>query len=289
MNSAIERSLKDKVSQLAKEKQRTFNAVWQGLVLERFLARLARSPNRRKLIFKGGMLLSYYVEIGRETTDLDFLVKDSSGSRNDVEKLIKQTAESDLNDGFVFEHTETEEVDHLQTPYPGFVVGVIARCGGTRTKLFLDIGIGDVVTQKEFVIPLSRLAKGPLFESEISLFVYPAESIFAEKLETACFRGLRNSRMKDFHDLWIMSRSENPLLENYDKLRTALEETFLHRGTTLGPIPWETDGAYLKQEQYWQAHLRGLETSVTRLALPRSFQEVVGQINEWLALNLGIR
>lgn len=289
MNFALERSLKDKVHQLAKEKQRTFNAVWQGLVLERFLARLARSSNRKKLIFKGGMLLSYYVEIGRETTDLDFLIKDSPGSKDDVKGLITQIIGSNLNDGFEFELTEIEEVDHLQTPYPGFVVGVVARCGGTRTKLFLDAGIGDIVTEREFPIALSRSAKGPLFESEISLFVYPAESIFAEKLETACFRGLENSRMKDFHDLWIMSRSDNSLLNDFDKLRAALEETFLHRETDLGPIPWNPADDYLKQERYWQAHLRGLETSAMRSALPQSFQEVVGQINEWLALNLDIK
>ena len=65
MSSAIERSVKDRVHQLANEQQRTFNSVWQALVLERFLARLSRSPYREKLILKGGMLLSYCVEIGR--------------------------------------------------------------------------------------------------------------------------------------------------------------------------------------------------------------------------------
>ena len=38
----------------------------------------------------------------------------------------------------------------------------------------------------------------PIFEDEISLFVYPAESILAEKLQTVVFRADKNARMKDY-------------------------------------------------------------------------------------------
>jgi hypothetical protein len=43
MKSAIEHSIKEKIKALAKEREATFAELWRNLILERFLARLARS------------------------------------------------------------------------------------------------------------------------------------------------------------------------------------------------------------------------------------------------------
>lgn len=69
-----EQSLKARLQALAREKNIPFNACWKQLLLERFLARLGRSVSSNKFIFKGGFLLAYLMEIGRETTDLDFFL-----------------------------------------------------------------------------------------------------------------------------------------------------------------------------------------------------------------------
>lgn len=69
-----ELALKDRLLILAKEKGIHFNQCWKNLLLERFLARLSKSSEREKIIFKGGFLLSYLIDIGRETMDLDFLM-----------------------------------------------------------------------------------------------------------------------------------------------------------------------------------------------------------------------
>lgn len=60
-------ALKDRLQAVARERNLRFNACWKQLLLERFLARLAGSAYTHKLIFKGGFLLSYLIEIGRET------------------------------------------------------------------------------------------------------------------------------------------------------------------------------------------------------------------------------
>jgi predicted nucleotidyltransferase component of viral defense system len=65
-----EQALKDRLLIVAKEKGIHFNKCWKKLLLERFLARLSRSSEREKIIFKGGFLLSYVLDIGRETIDL---------------------------------------------------------------------------------------------------------------------------------------------------------------------------------------------------------------------------
>ena len=60
-----ENALKDRLHIIAREKKLPFNACWKQLLLERFLARLASSAHTDKLIFKGGFLLSYIMEIYR--------------------------------------------------------------------------------------------------------------------------------------------------------------------------------------------------------------------------------
>jgi predicted nucleotidyltransferase component of viral defense system len=69
-----EQALKDRLQTIAKEKGILFNGCWKQLLLERFLVRLGQSNYVNKLIFKGGFLLAYMMEIGRETVDLDFLL-----------------------------------------------------------------------------------------------------------------------------------------------------------------------------------------------------------------------
>lgn len=58
---AIEQSTKEKVKSIAQKQSRTFNDVWQEVVLERWLARLAISPYTKNFIFKGAMCLLRYI------------------------------------------------------------------------------------------------------------------------------------------------------------------------------------------------------------------------------------
>ena len=66
MTSDLEKSFKSKLRAIAKEKNRDPADLWQNLTLERFLVRLAKSNFREHFILKGGILLSKYIEIGRE-------------------------------------------------------------------------------------------------------------------------------------------------------------------------------------------------------------------------------
>jgi hypothetical protein len=67
-----EQSLKDRLKKIAQKEKRTFNEVWRRLILERFLVRLSKSKYIDKFIFKGGLLLSHYLDIGRETHESIF-------------------------------------------------------------------------------------------------------------------------------------------------------------------------------------------------------------------------
>lgn len=79
----------------------TFNDCWKRLLLERFLARIASSKHKEKLIFKGGFLLSYLLETNRETVDLDFLLTKLKAQADGIRAVMEEIAAVDLKDGFV--------------------------------------------------------------------------------------------------------------------------------------------------------------------------------------------
>jgi len=66
--------------------------------------------------------------------------------------------------------------------------------------------VGDLVKAVEENFEPFLYKGKPIFAGEISLLVYPVETIFAEKLETIISKGAANSRMKDYH----VGRHTNP-------------------------------------------------------------------------------
>ena len=122
-----------------------------------------------------------------------------------------------VDDGFAFESLDVQLLAHTHMQYPGYSVSVIAHLGKTRTKIFIDIGVGDVVKPTEITMRLIGTERAPLFEKDIELWAYPVESIFAEKLQTAVARSEENSRMKDSWRQGSDSRSGNSLIWHRSK------------------------------------------------------------------------
>jgi len=92
--------------------------------------------------------------------------------------------------------------------------------------------------------------------------VYPRYTVVAEKFQVMVARGLLNSRLKDYYDLWLLTERFD-----FDRmiLRTAVERTFARRETAMPQVlPDALTAAFhgnpMKQSQ-WRAFLRktGLE------------------------------
>lgn len=112
MTSDLEKSFKAKLRAIAKEKNRDPSDLWQNLTLERFLVRLANSKYREHFVLKGGILLSKYIEIGRETSDLDFLARKISNEVAGLKNIFIEIANIDLKDGFSFQELNVSELTH---------------------------------------------------------------------------------------------------------------------------------------------------------------------------------
>lgn len=285
MTSDLEKSFKAKLRAIAKEKHRDPADLWQNLMLERFLVRLAHSKYREHFVLKGGILLSKYIEIGRETTDLDFLAQKLSNEVAGLKGIFEEIAKIDLKDGFVFQEIKVSELLHPHMGYPGAEISMMAYFGKTRFKVAIDIGFGDIVDAVEYSIPLTAYSKGVLFESNVKLSCYPKEFIFAEKLETIIYRGSFNSRMKDFHDLYSLISPSQSL--SFHNLEGIIRLVFEHRETPLAfPITYAEDE--MKQVQnFWHDYLKSLRAENAE-NLPVLIAHVTAMINDWLRLNTGL-
>lgn len=278
-----EQALKDRLQMIAKEKGIPFNSCWKQLLLERFLARLGRSAYADKLIFKGGFLLSYIMKIGRETVDLDFLLTRIKAEKEVLEVICQEIGDTPLEDGFTFSFAGVELLSQPHMDYPGYRIKFDVRFAKMKDKIHIDVGIGDVVEPQTLKIKLFQYRGQPFFEDAVSLLVYPVETIFAEKLETVLSKGSRNSRMKDYHDLLLLVRSEE-IIES-KKLKSALAKTFENRGTTLSSIQFDATGLKSLQ-QLWTAHLHGLGDITKDLDLPKSIETAIEEINHGVQLLL---
>ena len=223
---------------------------------------------------KGGTLLARYVDIGRETKDLDFAIRQLSNEINGLQKIFDDIVQTQVGDGFVFTNPVVAALEHFHMQYPGAHVKIEVHFGKAKFPLFIDLGFGDLIHARKKELLLLSNAKGPLFEPSLMVNCYPMEFVFAEKLETAVYRGADNSRMKDFHDLYTLASAEKML--NDEETAQAIRLVFEHRKTPLR-LPVQFDASAVEAlQKYWR---RYHQTAKTEASLPNQIADVIEVIN----------
>jgi hypothetical protein len=97
-------------------------------------------------------------------------------------------------------------------------------------RLQIDVGFGDAITPS----PAFNEFPSILSQSRPRIRVYPRETVVAEKFEAMVQLGMTNSRMKDYYDLWFMSRHFE---FDGSTLAVAIRATFDRRGTAIPRQP----------------------------------------------------
>lgn len=245
--------------------------------LERFLYRLSQSPHQDRFVVKGAMLfLLWEGEFHRTTRDLDLLAFGSSEIAQ-LEAAVREICMVAVpDDGIVF-HAETVRGRLIREDqiYEGVRVTVEARLGAARLPLQIDVGFGDTIVPAPKNEDFPTLLDFPA----PTLPVYPKETVVAEKFQAMVELGITNSRMKDFYDLWYLSRY---FAFDGPPLTRAIAATFERRGT---PLPSETPLALTdefatdptKQTQ-WRAFLRRGDLKTEDITL----QEVIDTLSDFL-------
>lgn len=230
--------------------------------IERLLYRLARSDHGKAFVLKGAMLFALWTgEMHRPTRDLDLLgFGDPSQERlRDVFRSLCAVPVDD--DGLIFDaDSVTIEPIREDQEYGGQRAKFIVRLGQAKISLQVDVGFGDAITPAAEEVEYPTL----LGMDPPRLRAYPKETVVAEKVEAMVKLGLANSRMKDFYDVLVMSRTFE---FDGDKLRSAIKATFERRQT---PIPRDTPVALTQ----------AFATDVTKVKQWAAFRTRIGVVKD---------
>lgn len=209
-----------------------FELVLVRYACERFLYRLGESVVRNRCILKGATLLALWMkEPYRTTRDIDLLAFGDSDEET-VRMLITTVCAVPCEEDRITFDLGTLKVSPIRDneQYEGQRARFRARLGTAQIPVQVDFGFGDVVTPgpEEVLMPtLIDVVPQP------SLRIYPQVSTIAEKFQAMVQLGTRNSRMKDFYDVWALSET---FTFDGAELREAVERCFEQRGTA-----WSTE------------------------------------------------
>ena len=104
---------------IEKESGIKFNRLIETLFLERILVRVSKSKNKEKLIFKGGMCLNQFLDLGRGTKDIDFLLRELTSNEKNLKVIFDEIMRLDVKDGFQFDPVEVSQLSLENKKYPG--------------------------------------------------------------------------------------------------------------------------------------------------------------------------
>jgi len=272
----IAASVRQRLFNIAKSSDRPFQEVLQYYAMERFLYRLTQSPHADRFVLKGALMFHVWgAPTSRPTKDIDLLghMENTTAALAAVMRdICNQTVEAD---GLDFDPQSVAAVVIKEdADYEGVRVTFRGTLENARIAMQIDVGFGDVTYPSPEVTEYPTI----LDHAAPQLRGYARETAVAEKFEAMVKLGLANSRMKDFYDIWVLSRQFD-----FDgaKLASAIEKTFAHRGTTVTPQPTAFSKAFATDPtkvMQWQAFLRKSRLNDA----PVELAEVVGAVAAFL-------
>lgn len=250
----VAHSVHQRLLNKAREMGRPFNELLQYYAMERFLYRLSRSPHVDRFVLKGALMFAMWrAPVTRPTRDID-LLGHIANAPDVVGKVIREVCAQEVEpDGLEFDASTveasaiTEEAD-----YGGVRVRFQGRLGRAFVHMQVDVGFGDVVSSESGGAEYPTILDSPAPR----LRCYSRESTIAEKLHVMVKRGELNSRMRDFYDIWLLSRQFE---FRGDELAEAVRRTFSTRDTEVPPRPVAFTDAFASDETrgtLWRAFLR---------------------------------
>ena len=200
--------------------------LFQMFYFERLLERISKSNYKNGIILKGGVLLSSIIgENERTTKDLDATLKGIQLTRENIELIFNEILNVKIDDGVTFELINIKDI-RLEDEYGGFSLNILASLDKNKTYITVELTTGDVITPREI-----KYSYNCIFEDKkISIMSYTLETIIAEKFQTIISRGVLNTRLKDFYDIYVLLNTKLDEI-NLETLKLAIRNTFNKRET----------------------------------------------------------
>ncbi len=221
-------SVSQRLRNLARADGSDYQRILERYAGERLLYRLQHTTGGDRFILKGAALWVVWEGAPRRPTrDVD-LLGPGRGTPGAMRETFRNACTVDVvPDGLSFDPATVDAaVIREDQDYEGLRITMVAQLRRAVIPVQVDIGFGDAVTPAPIAAVLPPLLDYPAVEMR----VYPVETVVAEKFEAMVKRGLSNTRMKDFYDLFILSETR---AFDVATLRLAISRTFEKRGTPL--------------------------------------------------------
>jgi predicted nucleotidyltransferase component of viral defense system len=257
-------SVRARLLNLAKERGQPNDLLLTRYALERLLYRLSITRHRERFVLKGAMLMTTWFEDPfRPTRDLDLLGFGDPDPQAMLE-VFREICAVEADDGVVLD-VQGLAVDLIreELEYGGLRIKTNAMIAGARVRIVIDVGFGDAIEPGVTELDLPVLLDLP----PPRLRAYPRETVIAEKFQAMVALGRANSRMKDFYDIWLLSRAYQ---FQGDRLSCAIAATFARR-KTLVPItpPYALTRAFADdraKQQQWTSFVEAVGAELPPLA-----------------------
>lgn len=190
--------LKAKVRNIAGGNDNVSKAYIRIFFMERFMERVSNSEYKDHFILKGGMLVASLLGINvRATMDIDTTVKALPLTQSDIERIVNEICSIELEDNVTFAITNIETImDDFD--YPGVRVHLEAYLDKLKQPMKIDVSTDDVITPDAIEYEYKLMFE----DRTINLNTYNIETMLAEKSQTIINRGIANTRMRDFYDIY---------------------------------------------------------------------------------------
>ena len=242
---------------------------------EEFLRRLAGSKYADNFILKGGLFIYTLTNFeSRATVDVDFLMRGLNNDLARMDEIITDILAVDTGNDFITFQAAKAAPIALQRKYHGISTQITCHVKNVRMYFNVDIGVGDVIVPKAERRSIQTQLDG---YNKPEILTYSLESTIAEKFDAILQRFELTGRMKDFYDIYYLSRTFG-----FDglKLQTAIQETLQNRGTPYDKESFERVLALAENEDMqmrWRYFLKVLNTD----DLP--FADVISGIQQFLS------
>ena len=217
-------SLRARIRNLSKTTSVPPHLLMQNYFLERILFRISKSIYRKNFVLKGGLLIASIIGVERRSTmDLDTSIKNIRVDKETILDMINLITKIDGEDDIDFEYIDIKELRQAEEYY-ALRVRIHARFGKIKQKLSIDISTGDIITPDKIRYSYKSL----LDDTIIEIQTYNVETILAEKIETIISRGMLNTRMRDFYDVYMLWKLKSFTINQADFVN-AFNNTFMNR------------------------------------------------------------
>jgi len=232
MTAGLAQSVQDRLLRHAHTLGVDPNLVLARYATERLLYRLSCSAYADRFVLKGAlMLLVWLGEAIRPTRDADLLgFGDLSPAI--LARIFAEVCVAPVQPDEIEFDTGSIHVVAIRTEdaHGGQRVILRGHLGAARLRVQVDVGIGDAPVPAPEWLDYPSLLDLP----RPRLRAYRPESTIAEKVHAMVALGSKNSRMRDFFDVYALAMRRS---FDGDTLVRALQATFARRSTALPAAP----------------------------------------------------